>query len=128
MTQLSINIGVHTSHCCKRHGCKYGDDDRCPVENGSHPQEHLCEACSEDVKLHPDLMNVVRSLIDENDLRRMHGEDTIGVLMKCGAFKWFDVVLLAREIDKPRSRWQCGECGEYNNTRDLSTPCAHCGK
>jgi hypothetical protein len=25
--------GVHSSHCCVEHGCKYGDAD-CPVENG----------------------------------------------------------------------------------------------
>lgn len=27
------SIGVHAAHCCKWHGCKYGDQD-CPVANG----------------------------------------------------------------------------------------------
>lgn len=37
-------IGVHAAHCCKWHGCKYGDLD-CPVVNGEIEQEYLCEDC-----------------------------------------------------------------------------------
>jgi hypothetical protein len=92
--------GVHVEHCCVRHGCKYGDDEDCPVESGKVQQSYPCESCTEDVKLHPDLMNVLRNVINENCLREIHGEDTIGVLMKAGAFRWFDVALLAAEIDK----------------------------
>lgn len=40
-------IGVHTSHCCEVHGCKYGESD-CPVENGKYEQEYPCESCDED--------------------------------------------------------------------------------
>jgi hypothetical protein len=43
-------IGVHTSHCCSLHGCKYGDSD-CPVELGTHTQEYGCEDC-----VHPDII------------------------------------------------------------------------
>jgi hypothetical protein len=32
------------------------------------------------------LIGVLRRLIDDNRLRERHGEDTVGVLMKCGAF------------------------------------------
>ena len=39
-----MNIAVHASHCCKWHGCKYGDPD-CPVKNGTIEQEYLCEDC-----------------------------------------------------------------------------------
>ena len=42
-------IGVHASHCCKWHGCKYGDHD-CPVANGEVEQEYLCEDCYEDLE------------------------------------------------------------------------------
>jgi hypothetical protein len=35
------------SHCCKRHGCKYGHDC-CPVACGVIAQEHPCEACGDD--------------------------------------------------------------------------------
>ena len=38
-------IGVHASHCCKWHGCKYGDSD-CPVVSGEIEQLYLCEDCS----------------------------------------------------------------------------------
>ena len=36
--------GVHQSHCCKLHGCKYGDED-CPVEQGRMTQDGPCETC-----------------------------------------------------------------------------------
>ena len=41
-------IGVHVSHCCKWHGCKYGDKD-CSVVLGEAEQEWPCEYCSEDI-------------------------------------------------------------------------------
>jgi hypothetical protein len=40
------NEGVHASHCCVWHGCKYGDPD-CPVETGKVKQLYLCECCTE---------------------------------------------------------------------------------
>lgn len=43
------NILVHTSHCCKWHGCKYGDKD-CPVVLGQVEQEYPCEWCSEELE------------------------------------------------------------------------------
>ena len=39
-------IGVHIAHCCKWHGCKYGDPD-CPVVSGEVKQEVLCWRCKE---------------------------------------------------------------------------------
>lgn len=38
--------GVHETHCCKVHGCKYGDRD-CPVESGQLSAIYLCELCDE---------------------------------------------------------------------------------
>lgn len=35
---------VHTEHCCRLHGCKYGDLD-CPVETGVKAQTSWCEDC-----------------------------------------------------------------------------------
>ena len=43
------NYRVHASHCCKWHGCKYGNDD-CPVVACKIPQEYLCEMCYEDLE------------------------------------------------------------------------------
>lgn len=37
---------VHTEHCCRIHGCKYGDED-CPVYLGQKPQSFACESCGE---------------------------------------------------------------------------------
>lgn len=37
-------VGVHTSHCCPKCGCKYGDKD-CPVVLGTHKAENECESC-----------------------------------------------------------------------------------
>ena len=39
--------GVHETHCCILHGCKYGDDD-CPVVNGLTKQKYICEQCEDD--------------------------------------------------------------------------------
>ena len=36
----------HTTHCCQRHGCKYGIGSACPVETGILEQEYPCESCS----------------------------------------------------------------------------------
>ena len=33
--------GVHETHCCVLHGCKYGDDD-CPVVNKLTKQKYIC--------------------------------------------------------------------------------------
>ena len=33
--------GIHRTHCCKKHGCKYGNDG-CPVELGIIEQDYPC--------------------------------------------------------------------------------------
>lgn len=37
------NWGVHETHCCKRHGCKYGEHNECPVTLGLIKQAYRCE-------------------------------------------------------------------------------------
>lgn len=39
-----IAAGVHASHCCLRHYCKYGYKN-CPVTNGRVAQKYRCEYC-----------------------------------------------------------------------------------
>ena len=39
--------GVHRTHCCSRHGCKYGTVD-CPVVLNLIKQEYPCESCEDD--------------------------------------------------------------------------------
>jgi len=41
------NWGVHESHCCKFHGCKYGDED-CPVVLQLVEVKYSCEDCNGD--------------------------------------------------------------------------------
>lgn len=36
---------VHTEHCCRNHGCKYGQEDSCPVWLGYKLQSYACETC-----------------------------------------------------------------------------------
>jgi hypothetical protein len=40
-------VGVHVTHCCYQHGCKYGwmTKDPCPVAEGRIKQESGCEYC-----------------------------------------------------------------------------------
>ena len=45
---MANNIEVHASHCCKWHGCKYGDKD-CPVVSGKVEQLYTCEHCEEEL-------------------------------------------------------------------------------
>jgi hypothetical protein len=47
MNQPIDKTGVHRTHCCSRHGCKYGEDN-CPVVTGEVIQEYPCEYCEED--------------------------------------------------------------------------------
>ena len=47
--ELPYNIGVHVTHCCSLHYCKYGDED-CPVQKGEYLQKYACEYCPDNVK------------------------------------------------------------------------------
>ena len=69
--------GVHDAHCCKEHGCKYGDSD-CPVEFGDLPGIR-CESCGPQTN---------RELIVEKygpDLLMMDGYDSC----IAGIVTWF---------------------------------------
>jgi hypothetical protein len=57
-----MGIGTHTSHCCIRHGCKYGDP-QCPVKTGEATQEYDCEGCEEDAEAQPVTRAELRGLL-----------------------------------------------------------------
>jgi hypothetical protein len=40
------NIGTHRTHCCSKHGCKYGG--LCAVADGVVKAEYPCEECYDD--------------------------------------------------------------------------------
>ena len=75
-------IGVHISHCCVLHGCKYRDED-CVVATGKMEQTYICEECSDygiysiqDMKfiqsLHccDDLINLVKHIEDLKSIKK----------------------------------------------------------
>jgi hypothetical protein len=42
-------IGIHATHCCSKClSCKYGDDEDCPVVNGTVDGLYPCESCEGD--------------------------------------------------------------------------------
>ena len=58
-------IGVHRTHCCILHGCKYGDSD-CPVVNAQVKQDYTCEDCDYYV-IDNDFSEWNRHSMDENE-------------------------------------------------------------
>jgi hypothetical protein len=55
--------GVHASHCCIRHGCKYGDP-HCPVAKTREvEQEYDCEQCDDDAEAQPVSREELRKLL-----------------------------------------------------------------
>lgn len=45
---LNNNHNCCSTHCCIRHGCKYGHED-CPVVLGKIEQVYICEMCDDDI-------------------------------------------------------------------------------
>jgi hypothetical protein len=42
--EATISDETHSTHCCIKHGCKYGDEN-CPVIIGKVPQRFICGQC-----------------------------------------------------------------------------------
>jgi hypothetical protein len=45
MVETDPHFGVHLTHCCVR-GCKYGQDENCPVASGKTLPQYPCEDCT----------------------------------------------------------------------------------
>jgi hypothetical protein len=43
-----MNEGVHETHCCIMHGCKYSINDDCPVVLDKIKQAYICEQCNDE--------------------------------------------------------------------------------
>lgn len=66
--KLPYKIGVHVSHCCVLHGCKYGDKT-CPVVKKKYRQDYPCEDCEHDqIKGLPDPADPNYDLLKMHDL------------------------------------------------------------
>jgi hypothetical protein len=72
------DYGVHRTHCCKKHGCKYSNDN-CPVASGEIVQSHACEFCHDDEE---DGSNVVylieKAWLDPMENRNSTGYSPVG--------------------------------------------------
>jgi hypothetical protein len=72
MEERDPKVGVHASHCCKRHGCKYGDKD-CPVVSGSVKQDYPCEWCDELVGRKSPLREAMYDIMEYCEIHLMMG-------------------------------------------------------
>lgn len=68
---MENEYGVHASHCCKWHGCKYGDKD-CPVVNGKVEQEYLCVYCYDDLDEEEYYKSVLKRIKEIKQFRSKH--------------------------------------------------------
>ena len=46
---MNNDYAIHASHCCKWHGCKYGEKD-CPVVKGKVEQLWPCDDCYDEME------------------------------------------------------------------------------
>lgn len=74
-----VSDGIHTSHCCHKHGCKYalhaGDEASCPVMTGALRQEFPCEFCEEDEKDENETADAIVAWL-ENRVKELREMDT----------------------------------------------------
>lgn len=59
---------VHTRHCCVRHGCKYGEEDSCPVWLGYVNQENPCEQCNTELPSRPEKKILDQRVAEAKDM------------------------------------------------------------
>lgn len=67
-----LSLGLHLSHCCKWHGCKYGDKD-CPVVLGAEQQLYLCEYCDADLENEEYYKQVLRNIAEIKRFKKSMG-------------------------------------------------------
>jgi hypothetical protein len=61
-------MGVHQTHCCAKHGCKYGEVD-CPVVAGIIKQSYPCESCDNENNKEKDMYNT--KTLTKDDVKRV---------------------------------------------------------
>lgn len=98
-------MGVHESHCCIVHGCKYCDHD-CPVANRQTTQLYSCEDCQtaltgvqHEVKIDTALFEALENRTRVHDVRRGHTELTrVGDVMVYTEYDFNSKRPLKREL------------------------------
>lgn len=82
MTSATGDLDVHTEHCCKRHGCKYGVAITCTVYLGPKEQSFPCEVCDEEER--DPYVRILKTELTE--LRR--DSLLLGILENYGVDNW----------------------------------------
>jgi hypothetical protein len=72
--------GVHRTHCCVYHGCKYNEGS-CPVYDGRLQQDYSCEECEYDP-----LLRVIEEIDKRISKTSCHNEDTFAELVNLKMF------------------------------------------
>ena len=75
------NEAVHAGHCCKWHGCKYGDKD-CPVVTGKVDQLYPCDHCYDEMDEAEYYTSVVARLPQMFNMRLKAQKRTIDMLLQ----------------------------------------------
>lgn len=106
--------GVHATHCCKEHGCKYGDED-CPVYLGIIKQEYPCEYCEDTNEGNEDNtviggIEAYRQLVYDiaQDIKEMY----VGDVYYTGTYVYNKV--LNKQLNKPNSKIYLEVFGVYD--------------
>lgn len=85
---MKKNTDVHTEHCCKRHGCKYMDQE-CTVYHGDKTQSYDCESCEYEYSEQNSDFRFVKWLSDNNYLNE-NWEDIYKRYLDNGAIAQMD--------------------------------------
>ena len=119
--------GVHETHCCKIHGCKYSDND-CPVAYGDSPGNEACEYCAMDMELDGHMgspktndINELRLLLSDAEERcKSLGGEVNHYSALCGKYKGRAEAAEARleEVCEALGRAICAHKGSDPDAED----------
>jgi hypothetical protein len=115
---MALNDGVHNTHCCKIHGCKYNDPD-CPVEFGDLMGVY-CDECVESAKgvLLSHSTNPFPSTTDCNlDIQI---QEPCYPVASCTPYRF------TLTASNPDIYCQCNKCGGKWTIRDACITIIHC--
>lgn len=118
------NSGVHRTHCCQEHGCKYSEDDTCPVVNGQVKQDYPCESCEDSNEAYSNMFalyaledNISRDEIDGPYVEHPSKELVALFTSKKKAEDYVNT----NRLKKPRPGWGCN----YPFRRGSALSCAN---
>jgi len=81
-------MSVHGSHCCKKHGCKYCDDD-CPVVLGTEEQEYRQICCDDEDRYLKDAYKTILSIMRKNNIKILTADDLEKMIASIKVSDWY---------------------------------------